>query len=231
MGIAFSRRAVVAAALAGALATHASAQPAQLLDALTQGDASAGLKEALSLASGRATNRLGSGGFLNDLRVHIPLPGVLGQTQRSLKRMGLAAPLDDLETRMNTAAQQAMPEAGRIFMTVVRSLTIADAVRIVRGGDTAATTFLRERSETRLTTLITPPMTRTLRDAGAFTALDYAARQVGVGSMSTRLRQDVTTFAVQKSLDGAFLYIGEEERAIRRDPVRRTSDILRRVFG
>lgn len=228
MGIALPRRAV----LAGGLLAVAPGLPAHaLLDALTQRDASAGLKEALSLAANRATLRLADGGFLRDLRVHIPLPGILGQTQRSLRGIGLSAPLDDLETRMNRAAEQAMPEAGRIFMNVVRSLTIADAVRIVRGGETAATDFLRERTEPRLTTLVTPPMTRTLREAGAFTALDYAARQVGVASMSTRLRQDVTAFAVDKSLDGAFLYIGEEERAIRRDPVRRTSDILRRVFG
>jgi len=225
------RRAVILAGLSCAAApAWGQAQP--LFESLTQGDASRGIKEALSLAATRSTDRLGRvDGFFADPRVHIPLPTRLAQVQRTLRGMGLSAPLDDLEQRMNRAAETAMPEAGRLFVDVVRSITIADAIQIVRGGDTAATAFLRGRTEPRLNTLLTPPMTRTLREAGAFTALDFAAREVGMRGMSTSLRNDVTRFAVTKALDGAFLYVAEEERAIRRDPVRRTSDILRRVFG
>lgn len=225
------RRALILAGLSFA-AAPAWAQQQQLLESLTQGDASRGIKEALSLAATRSTDRLGRvDGFFADPRVHIPLPTRFAQVQRTLRGMGLSAPLDDLELRMNRAAETAMPEARRLFVDVVRSITIADAIQIVRGGDTAATAFLRGRTEPRLNTLLTPPMTRTLREAGAFTALDFAAREVGMGGMSTSLRNDVTRFAVTKALDGAFLYVAEEERAIRRDPVRRTSDILRRVFG
>ncbi len=225
------RRAVILAGLSLA-AAPAFAQQQALLESLTQGDASRGIKEALSLAATRSTDRLGRvDGFFADPRVHIPLPARFAQVQRTLRGLGLGAPLDDLELRMNRAAEAAMPEARRMFVDVVRSITIADAIQIVRGGDTAATAFLRGRTEPRLNTLLTPPMTRTLREAGAFTALDFAAREVGMGGMSTSLRNDVTRFAVTKALDGAFLYVAEEERAIRRDPVRRTSDILRRVFG
>ncbi len=224
------RRMVLVGALGAA--APAWAQPAPLLDILTQGDASRGLREALSLAAIGATDRLGRrNGFLEDLRVHIPLPRSLAQTQQMLRRVGLSAPLDDLETRMNRAAEAAMPEAKRLFLDVVRSITIEDAINIVRGGDTAATAFLRQRTDRRLTTMLTPPMRETLTASGAFTVLTAAAREIGMGSMSTQLRRDVTDFAVTKSLDGAFMYIGEEERAIRRDPVRRTTDILRRVFG
>lgn len=214
------------------LADQAAAQSQPLLDILTQGDASRGIREALSLAATRATTQLGrTDGFFRNLQVHIPLPNQLASIQRGLKSFGMSAPLDDLELRMNRAAEAAMPEARNLFLDVVRSITISDAIRIVRGGETAATDFLRGRTEPRLTTLITPPMTRTLREAGAFTALDYAAREVGVSSMSRSLRTDVTNFAVTKALDGAFSYVANEERLIRRDPARRTSDILRRVFG
>lgn len=224
------RRLFLAGALSAAAAPPAMAQ--RLLDSLTQGDASRGLKEALGLAATQATARLGQrDGFFGNMRVHIPLPQTLARIQTSLRGIGLSAPLDDVELRMNRAAEAAMPEAASIFLNVIRSITITDAVRIVRGGDHAATDFLRDRSETRLTTLVTPPMTRTLREAGAFTALDAAARGAGLSSMSRDLRTNVTSFAVTKALDGAFAYIGDEERAIRRDPVRRTSDILRRVFG
>lgn len=228
------RRVLRRSFLAGALglAAPAFAQPQPLLDILTQGDASRGIREALSVAATGATDRLGRpNGFLSDLRVHIPLPRQLADPQRALRRFGMSAPLDDLETRMNRAAEAAMPEAKRLFLDVVRSITIEDAINIVRGGDMAATGFLRQRTDTRLTTLLTPPMTETLRASGAFTVLSAAAREVGLGSMSTQLRRDVTNFAVVKSLDGAFMYIGEEERAIRRDPLRRTSDVLRRAFG
>lgn len=214
------------------LARQAVAQSQPLLDILTQGDAARGVREALSLAAARATTQLGRpDGFFGDLRVRIPLPNTLASIQRSLNGFGMSGPLDDLELRMNRAAEAAMPEARNLLLDVVRAITIGDAVRIVRGGETAATDFLRVRTEPRLTSMITPPMTRTLREAGAFTALDYAAREVGVSSMSRSLRTDVTNFAVAKTLDGAFTYVANEERAIRRDPARRTSDILRRVFG
>ncbi len=221
-------------AVAGApvLAQPAAGQTQRIFESLTQGDAARGIREALSLAATRATDRLGrEDGFFGDMRVRIPLPGMLGRAQDSLRGLGLSAPLDDLQLRMNRAAEDAMPAAKGLFIDVVRSITLTDAIQIVRGGDTAATTFLQERTTPQLTRMLTPPMTRTLRDAGAFTALDYAAGRVGMRSASTQLRRDVTSFAVEKALTGAFAYVGEEERAIRRDPVRRTTDILRRVFG
>lgn len=124
-----------------------------------------------------------------------------------------------------------MPEAARLFTDAVRTVMIADAVQIVRGGDSSATTYLRGRTETRLTTLLRPPMTQALTSSGAFTLMRTALREVGLASMTSDLRTEVINFSTAKALDGCFLYIADEERAIRRDPVRRTSDILRRVFG
>ncbi|MGE3143601.1 MAG: DUF4197 domain-containing protein [Hyphomonadaceae bacterium] len=224
------RRTVLWAALA--FAAPAAAAQSALLGGLTQGEASRGVREALSVAAVYATDRLGRrDGFFADSRVHIPLPGVLGRTQQGLRGLGLSAPLDDVELRMNRAAEAAMPQAKSIFLTVVRSITIADALEIVRGGDTAATAFLQDRSTPRLTTLLTPPMRRTLQGSGAFTALDSVAGRYGAGAASTSLRNDVTRFAVEKALSGAFAYIGDKERAIRRDPIGAGSDLLRRVFG
>lgn len=226
---AMRRRGLILAAIA--FAAPAAAQ-APLLDALTQRDASRGVTEALGLAATNATNRLGRvNGFWGDPHIRIPLPSQLASLQRSLQPLGLAGPLDDLELRINRAAEQAMPEAGRIFMSVIRSLTIADAIQIVRGGDNAATMFLRDRTEPRLIRLVTPIMRRTLTESGAFQMMDAVARRFQVRSLLGEYRTDVTNFATSRALDGAFTYIASEERAIRRDPVRRTSDILRRVFG
>lgn len=219
------------AALTASVASPAFAQ-SRLLDSLTQADASRGLKDALGIAATNATTRLGrTNGFWGDGRVRIPLPGVLGQTQRTLSRMGMSRPLDQLQENLNHAAETTMPQAGRLFTDAVRNITISDAIEIVRGPEDSATRYLRGRTETRLTTLLRPPMTEALTNSGAFGLMRTALREVGLSSMSGDLRTQIIDFSTTKALDGCFFFIGQEERAIRRDPVRRTTDILRRVFG
>lgn len=226
------RRVLLASLASTLVAPAAFAQPNALLDSLTQTDARRGVKDALALAATNATGRLGQrDGFFGAPRVRIPLPGMLGQAQQNLARMHLSGPLDDLQLRLNRAAESTMPEAGRLFVNAVQTMTVSDAIQIVRGGDTSATTYLRGRTEPRLTTLLRPPMTSALTQSGAFVLLRQVAGNIGMGSATSDLRTQIIDFATTKALDGAFLYIGEEERAIRHDPVRRTTDILRRVFG
>lgn len=225
------RRRFVVGLLFASAAAPAFAQ-APLLDALTQRDASAGVREALGLAATRATDRLGArDGFFGQPRVRIPLPSPLDGAQRTLKNFGMSGLLDDLQLRVNRAAETAMPAAGRLFMDAVRSITISDAVDIVRGPDDSATRFLRGRTETRLTRLLTPHMNSALTQSGAFSVLRAAASSAGMSSAAPHLRDEVVSFSTGKALDGAFAFIADEERAIRRDPVHRTTDILRRVFG
>jgi len=224
-----SRR-LFAATLLASVATPAFAQR-PLLDGLTQGDARAGVREAMGLAALNATTQLAQPeAFWGNPAVRIPLPGVLGQSQRTLAGFGMSAPLDDLQRSLNRAAERTMPEAGRLFANAVRTITIGDAIDIVRGGDDSATQYLRGRTATRLTSLLRPPMTEALTQSGAFTLLRSALREVGLASMTTDLRAEIISFSTTKALDGCFYFIAEEERAIRRDPWRRTSDILRRVF-
>jgi hypothetical protein len=201
------RRVFVAALFA---ATPAFAQR-PLLDGLTQGDASRGIKEALSLASMNATNQLAQpNGFWGNPRVRIPLPGVLGQSQRTLGRMGMSAPLDRLQENLNHAAESVMPQAASLFTNAIRTITIADAINIVRGGDDSATSFLRGRTEPRLTSLLRPPMTRALTDSGAFTLLRTALREVGLASMTTDLRTEVINFRPPGAR--RFTYLGGRAR-------------------
>lgn len=225
-----TRRSALILAFGAISAPAFATQP--LLDSLTQGDASRGVRDALGLAAMNATTRLGQrNGFFGDGRVKIPLPGLLGAAQTNLSGFGMSAPLDALQEQINHAAESAMPEASALFVRAVRDMTIGDAIDIVRGPDNSATAYLRSRSEDRLTTLLTPLMRRTLTDSGVFTLLRTALRQVGLASMTNNLRTEVVDFSTTKALDGCFFFIAEEERAIRRDPVRRTTDILRRVFG
>jgi len=219
--------------LAGILATAATpAWAQQNLFGLSEADAARAIREALGLAATTATTRLAQrNGFWGDNRVRIPLPGMLGQTQQALKGIGMSAPLDSLQESLNRAAETTMPQAARLFADAVRTVTIADAIAIVRGPQDSATTYLRGRTETRLTSLLRPPMTQALTNSGAFTLMRAALREVGLSSMTRDLRTEIINFSTAKALDACFRFIAEEERAIRRDPMRRTSDILRRAFG
>ena len=108
--------------------------------ALAQFDSSGGIREMLIAATRAATGRLGrTNGFFGDSIVRIPLPGILGSTQRRLQPLGLSGPLDDVELRMNRAAESVMPVARDLVINAVRNLSISDGIGILRGGDTAAT--------------------------------------------------------------------------------------------
>ncbi|WP_395644834.1 DUF4197 domain-containing protein [Terricaulis sp.] len=219
-------------ALLAALAASAAATPAWAQYGFSEADAARGIREALNLAAQGATSRLGRvDGFWSAPRVRIPLPSLLARTQRSLQPMGMSGPLDDLQESLNHAAETTMPQAARLFSNAIRSITVSDAIGIVRGGEDSATRYLRGRTETSLNGLLKPPMTTALTQSGAFTLMRSALRQVGMASASGEVRTQIIDFSTQKALDGCFLYIADEERQIRRDPVRRTTSILRRVFG
>ena len=224
-----------------------AAAAAIILPAASQAQGAApGIRSMLVTATRQATRRLGQrDGFFGDSIVRIPLPGILATTQRRLETIGLAGPLDDLELRMNRAAEDVMPQARDLVINAIRSMSISDGLGILRGSDTAATQYLRSRTQSSLTGLLRPPMESTLASSGAYGAIDGAAelvdRQAGLGRLFGRgrnarssaqdYRGEVTDFAVEKSLDGVFHYVGEEERGIRSNPAGRTRDILRGLFG
>jgi len=227
-----SRRLLLAGLFASAAAPAFAQTARPFFGRITQQEATRALREALTLASGNATNQLAQPqAFWRDLNVRIPLPGMLGESQRTLARFGMSAPLDNLQQNLNDAATTTMPRAAGMFVDAVRTITIADAIAIVRGGSDSATQYLRGRTETGLTRLLKPVMREALTSSGAFTLMRTALREVGLASMTTQLRTEVTDFSTTKALDGCFRYIATEERAIRGNPGRRNTETLRRVFG
>ena len=201
-------------------------------NALTQAEIDAGLREALTVGTNLVASQLGkTNGYFGDPRIRIPLPKTYRDIQTNLARVGASGPLDDLELRMNRAAEAAVPEARTLILGAVKSITINDALQILNGGDTAATDYLRSRTETQLRQAFTPYVKQTLAQSGAFTQLEQVAGQYGFGGVTGSLQNDLTQHAVGLGLDGIFLYVAEEEKKIRENPVARTSEILRRVFG
>ena len=129
------------------------------------------------------------------------------------------------------AAEAAVPQGKQLVIAAVKDMTISDALNILKGGDTAATDYLRAKTQDKLRVAFTPYMKDALASSGAFTAMESVAGQYGVGGVTSSLQSDLTGYAVNLGLDGMFYYVAQEEKKIRENPVARTTELLRRVFG
>ncbi|MEM9377730.1 MAG: DUF4197 domain-containing protein [Pseudomonadota bacterium] len=200
---------------------------------LTQAEIDAGLRQALEIGTERVAAQIGVvDGYWKDPDIQIPLPGRLGDVQTELAKLNLSGPLDDLQLRLNRAAEAAVPSGKRIVIDAVQSITIEDALGILQGGDTAATEFLRDRTELSLRQSFTPFIEDALASSGAYQALDsVTSTQPMLATVARDYKADLTAFAVQFGLDGLFTYLAIEEKKIRDNPVARTTELLRRVFG
>jgi hypothetical protein len=200
--------------------------------ALGQSEIAAGLKEALRVGTGRVVDTLGrADGFNADPKVHIPLPKVLAQAQSSLRLIGASALVDDLELRINRAAEQATPIAKDIFWQAITRLTFEDATAIYRGPNDAATRYLDRTTRASLTDAMRPVIDGALADAGAVAAYDAIIAQAQLAPFLPDLKTDLTNHALGRAMDGMFAYLAIEEAAIREDPLKRTTALLKRVFG
>ena len=236
-----NRRLVLASLIALPLAACETMDPAILegilgSGALTQADAARGIRAALDNGIGSAVSTVGrDGGFLNDQLIRIPLPQALQDVQSVLARVGASGLLDQLEVQLNRGAEAAAPIAKDIFLSAVRDLTITDAINIVRGPDNAATSYLQGKTTDRLSQLFSPIMENALAQTGALQLLDQLTSQMRSIPFAPQLgadaRTDLISHGVNYALNGVFHYIGQEEKAIRENPAKRTSEILRRVFG
>ncbi len=203
---------------------------------LTAGEVALGLKAALDNGVGNALSNVGVlNGFLGNDTIRIPLPKVLQDVQSFLAPVGADGLLVELQTQLNRGAEKAAPVARDIFLDAIRGLTITDAFDILRGADTAATEYLQARTTTRLGQLFSPIMENALNQTGALRIVDDVSSQLKSVPFGPNLgvdaRNDLISHGVDYGLRGVFHFIGEEEKAIRANPAKRTSEILRRVFG
>ena len=203
---------------------------------LSQADAARGIKAALDNGIVSAISTVGrSGGFLNDRKIHIPLPKVLGDVQNVLSKVGAGGVLNELEAQLNHGAEQAAPVAKNIFFDAIAGLSIQDAIGIVRGPQNAATVYLQDKTTPRLTALFSPIMENALGQTGALRLLNQVTGNLRnipfAPQLGANARSDLIGHGVKYGLDGVFHYVASEEAAIRANPAKRTSEILRRVFG
>lgn len=199
----------------------------------TRQEAADAIRQALTQGVGRAVQQLGQeGGFRDDEQVRIPLPSQLEPLADTLGRIGQERYVQEFERSLNRAAEEAVPYASAIFARALSSMTVEDAIGIVRGTDDAATRYFRERTEPELRRAFYPIVAEQTQRVGVTQAYKDMFDQIGVfGQYLSPEMQDLDAYVTQRALDGLFLYIAEEEQRIREQPVARTTQLLRRVFG
>lgn len=201
---------------------------------VSDSEISGGLKEALSKGIKFAVNSLGKqDGYLANPRVRIPLPQTLQKLEKGLRIAGQGRSVDEFVTSMNRAAEKAVPVAIDIFVDSIRRMTFDDARKILFSGqDDSATMFFRRTSEETLRTKFRP----IVEDFTAKTGVTqkYKTMIGKAGFAAQFLGKDATDldgYVTQKALDGLFLLVADEEKKIRKNPLGRTTDLLRKVFG
>ena len=201
---------------------------------LPESTISSGLKAALSQGITRAIRDLGrQNGFLDNPDVRIPLPNGLQRTESMLRFLGQGRKVDEFVASMNHAAEKAVPVAADVFIDSVSQMSFNDARNILFSGqDDSATQFFRRTSEDRLRILFRPIVEDFTAEVGVTQQYkSLIGRYAFVGRVFGQDATDLDGYVTEKALDGLFFVMADEERRIRRDPIGRTTSILRTVFG
>ncbi|HSI46815.1 MAG TPA: DUF4197 domain-containing protein [Ideonella sp.] len=199
---------------------------------LSEADASLGVKTALQRGAEAAVGLLGqTDGFLGNPKVRIPLPGILNDAAQLLKLSGQQKRVDELITAMNRAAEAAVPQARELLVAAVKSMSVQDGMKIVRGGDTSVTDFFATKTRQPLGEKFLPIVTQATEKVSLASKYNAVAGQAMGFGLVKKEDANVQAYVTRKALDGLYLMIGEEEKKIRRDPVGTGSAILQKVFG
>lgn len=193
-----------------------------------------GLKAALFQGVENAVKSLGrENGFLDNVRVKIPLPSALQKTEKTLRVLGQGKKVDEFVESMNHAAEKAVPVAIDIFLDAVKQMSFTDAKNILLSKqDDAATQFFRQTSEKRLSEKFRPIVEDFTAKVGVTQKYKELIGKYGfLGKVVGQDASDIDGYVTQKALDGLFLLMADEEKKIRTNPIGRTTDLLRKVFG
>ncbi len=200
--------------------------------ALSDAEIGDGLREALRVGTRRVVAALGrTDGFNADPQVHIPLPDSMRRAQKFMRRFGLSAMADDLELRLNRAAEAAVPEASSLFADTIAAMTIDDVRAIYNGPRDAATEYFRSKMQKPLAERMKPIVEKALAEAGAIRSYDALISEYKSMPLVPDIKANLTRHVLEKALDGVFLYLAREEAKIRENPAARSTELLKKVFG
>lgn len=201
---------------------------------LTNDEVTGGLKEALSRGVKFAVDTLGrDNGFLDDVRVKIPLPSSLQKVEKGLRLVGQGKTVDEFVASMNHAAEKAVPVAIDVFVDAIKQMTFTDAKNILFSGQQdAATQFFRRTSEETLRGKFRPIVERFTGEVGVTQKYkNMMGKYSFAGKLLGQDATDIDGYVTQKALDGLFFMVAEEEKKIRKDPIGTGVSIIQKVFG
>lgn len=218
----------------GFMAAMCISYPAHALELgqISDQEATGGLKAALILSAGAAVGKLGvADGFLKNPKVKIPLPDSLKKAEKAMRMFGMGKQADELVLSMNRAAEAAVPEAKVLLVDAVKKMSVQDVKNVLTGGDDAATRYFKKTTSGPLAEKFLPTVkkaTEKVQLAQQYNA--YAGTALKYGLVKKE-QANIEQYVTQKTLDGLYLMMAEEERAIRKDPVGQASSLVRKVFG
>lgn len=207
--------------------------PGKTGTSLTNDEIVAGLKEALEKGANNSSQKLSAvDGFFKDAVIKILMPDEAKKAESTLRKIGLGKQVDDAILSMNRAAEDASKSAAPIFVNAIKQMSFQDALGILKGGDSAATKYLRAKTISQLTDAFRPVIETSLQKVDATkywkTVFDSYNK---LPTTRNKVNSDLTAYVTDKALAGLFYQVGQEEQKIRKDPLARTSDILKKVFG
>lgn len=199
---------------------------------LSDQDVTRGLKDALVEGAGKAVSTLGrTDGFLLNDKVRIPLPESLQNVESVMKALGQGKRVEELKTSLNRAAEAAVPEAKTLLVDAIKNMSVADAKAVLTGGEDAATKYFRQATEAKLHERFLPIVGKTVNRYKLTQQYDRIAGTASKAGLVSKEQANMSEYVTGKALDGLFFMIAEEERAIRKDPLGRSSEYVRKVFG
>lgn len=202
------------------------------LDGLSAPDAGRGLQQALTQGAERAVGALGQpNGFLGNPKVRIPLPGALHKAEGLMRQFGMGQAADELQTSMNRAAEAAVPQAKALLVKAIQQLSVQDAKAILSGADDAATQYFRRSTSAPLAEQFKPIVQKAMAHVKLAEKYEqFAGKGVKFGLVKDQ-DAHIDQYVTQKTLDGLFTLMADEERAMRKDPVSAVGSLAKKVFA
>jgi hypothetical protein len=191
-----------------------------------------GLKEALTVGTGNAVSIVSlKDGYFSNQAIKIPMPEKIQKVADVLGKVGYQKQVDEFILSMNRAAEKAAPQAKSIFVSSIKEMTIEDAKKILNGGDTAATEFFKGKTAGNLSEAFKPIISSSMNEVGATRSYkEMMGKYTSLPFMKAE-SLDLDQYVTNKSLDGLFFMVGQEEKKIRTNPAARVTDLLKTVFG
>jgi hypothetical protein len=190
-----------------------------------------GLKEALQVGTTKGIELLSKpDGFFGNAAIKILMPPEAAKIEKSLRSLGFNKQVDDAILSMNRAAEDASKEAIPIFSTAIKEMSINDAFGILKGNDDAATKYLQSKTIDSLTKKFRPSIEASLNRVNATKNWNNIVTQYNKFSFK-KINPDLAAYVTERSLNGIYLQIAAEEAKIRKDPVARSTELLKKIFG